>query len=100
MVPNVAAPFLIMLTAFMGQAILLEASLSYLGLGVQEPTPAWGLMLQGGAAEYAESAPWIAVFPGLAITLAVFGFNLFGRSEEHTSELQSLMRISYAVFCL
>ena len=58
-------------------AILLEASLSYLGLGVQEPTPAWGLMLQGGAEEYAESAPWIAVFPGLAITLAVFGFNLF-----------------------
>lgn len=78
MVPNVTAPFLIMLTAFMGQAILLEASLSFLGLGVQEPTPAWGLMLQGGAAEYAESAPWIAVFPGLAITLAVFGFNLFG----------------------
>jgi peptide/nickel transport system permease protein len=78
MVPNVMAPFLIMITAFVGQAILLEASLSYLGLGVQEPTPAWGLMLQGGAEEYAESAPWIAIFPGLAITLAVFGFNLFG----------------------
>ncbi len=78
MSPNVVAPFLIMLTAFVGQAILLEASLSYLGLGVQEPTPAWGLMLQGGAEEYAESAPWIAVFPGLAITLGVFGFNMFG----------------------
>ena len=78
MVPNVMAPYLIMITAFVGQAILLEASLSYLGLGVQEPTAAWGLMLQGGAEEYAESAPWIAVFPGLAITLAVFGFNLFG----------------------
>jgi len=78
MVPNVMAPYLIMITAFVGQAILLEASLSYLGLGVQEPIPAWGLMLQGGAEEYAESAPWIAVFPGLAITLAVFGFNLFG----------------------
>ena len=78
MVPNVMAPYLIMITAFVGQAILLEASLSYLGLGVQEPTPAWGLMLQGGAEEYAESAPWIAVFPGLAITLGVFGFNLFG----------------------
>ena len=78
MVPNVMAPYLIMVTAFVGQAILLEASLSYLGLGVQEPTPAWGLMLQGGAEEYAESASWIAVFPGLAITLAVFGFNLFG----------------------
>ncbi len=78
MVPNVVAPFLIMLTTFVGQAILLEASLSYLGLGVQEPTPAWGLMLQGGAEEYAESAPWVPIFPGLAITLAVFGFNLFG----------------------
>ena len=78
MVPNVMAPYLIMITAFVGQAILLEASLSYLGLGVQEPTPAWGLMLQGGAEEYAESAPWIAVFPGLAITFSVFGFNLFG----------------------
>ncbi len=78
MVPNVMAPFLIMITAFVGQAILLEASLSYLGLGVQEPTPAWGLMLQGGAELYAESAPWVAIFPGLAITLAVFGFNLFG----------------------
>ena len=78
MVPNVMAPYLIMITAFVGQAILLEASLSYLGLGVQEPTPAWGLMLQGGAEEYAESAPWIAIFPGLAITLGVFGFNLFG----------------------
>ena len=80
MVPNVMAPFLIMLTAFVGQAILLEASLSYLGLGVQEPTPAWGLMLQGGAEEYAESAPWVAIWPGVAISLAVFGFNLFGDS--------------------
>ena len=78
MVPNVMAPFLIMITAFVGQAILLEASLSYLGLGVQEPIPAWGLMLQGGAEEYAESAPWVAIWPGVAISLAVFGFNLFG----------------------
>jgi peptide/nickel transport system permease protein len=78
MVPNVMAPFLIMLTAFVGQAILAEASLSYLGLGVQEPTPAWGLMLQGGAEEFASTAPWIAIFPGLAIALTVFGFSLFG----------------------
>jgi len=78
MMPNVMAPYLIIVTASVGQAILLEASLSYLGLGVQEPVPAWGLMLQGGAEEFVESAPWIAVFPGLAITLAVFGFNLFG----------------------
>lgn len=78
MVPNVVAPFLIMLTSFVGQAILAEASLSYLGLGVQEPVPAWGLMLQGGAEEYASTAPWIAIFPGLAIMLTVFGINLFG----------------------
>jgi peptide/nickel transport system permease protein len=78
MVPNVMAPFLVMLTAFVGQAILAEASLSYLGLGVQEPTPAWGLMLQGGAEEYASTAPWIAIFPGLAIALTVFGVSLFG----------------------
>jgi peptide/nickel transport system permease protein len=78
MAPNVMAPYLIMLTTFLGQAILLEASLSYLGLGVQEPTPAWGLMLQGGAEEFAETAPWIAIWPGVAISLAVFGFNLFG----------------------
>jgi peptide/nickel transport system permease protein len=78
MVPNVLAPFLIMLTAFVGQAILAEASLSYLGLGVQEPVPAWGLMLQGGAEEYATTAPWIAIFPGVAIALTVFGFSLFG----------------------
>ncbi|HKX07693.1 MAG TPA: ABC transporter permease [Stellaceae bacterium] len=78
MIPNVMAPFLIVFTAFVGQAILAEASLSYLGLGVQEPTPAWGLMLQGGAEEYALEAPWIAVFPGLAIALTVFGISLFG----------------------
>jgi peptide/nickel transport system permease protein len=78
MVPNVMAPYLVMITAFVGQAILIEASLSFLGLGVQEPVPAWGLMLRGGAQEYAESAPWVAVYPGIAISLAVFGFNLFG----------------------
>ena len=78
MVPNVMAPFLIMVTAFVGQAVLAEASLSYLGLGVQEPVPAWGLMLQGGAEEYATTAPWIAIFPGLAIVLTVLGISLFG----------------------
>jgi peptide/nickel transport system permease protein len=80
MLPNVMAPYLVMLTAFLGQAILLEASLSFLGLGVQEPTAAWGLMLRGAAVEFAETAPWMAIFPGLAISLAVFAFNLFGDS--------------------
>ena len=78
MTPNVMAPFLIMITSALGQAILTEASLSYLGLGVSEPTAAWGLMLQGGAEEFAESAPWVAIFPGLSIALGVFAFNLLG----------------------
>lgn len=78
--PNVAAPYLIMLTALLGQAILLEASLSFLGLGVSEPTPAWGLMLSGTNADYYREAWWVIFFPGLAISLAVFGFNLFGDS--------------------
>lgn len=80
MLPNVMAPYLIMLTAYVGQAILLEASLSFLGLGVAEPTPAWGLMLRGAAVEFAESAPWMAIFPGVAISLGVFAFSLFGDS--------------------
>jgi peptide/nickel transport system permease protein len=80
MVPNIAAPYLIMLTAFIAQAILLEASLSFLGLGVTEPTPAWGLMLSGHAADFYREAPWMILFPGIAISLSVFAFNLFGDS--------------------
>ena len=79
-IPNVAAPYIIMLTATLGAAILAEAALSYLGLGAAEPTPSWGLMLSGSAPSYAEKAPWIALFPGIAISLGVFGFNLFGDS--------------------
>ena len=78
--PNIVAPYLIMVTAFMAQAILLEASLSFLGLGVTEPTPAWGLMLSGTSADFYQTAPWMILFPGVAITLAVFAFNLFGDS--------------------
>jgi peptide/nickel transport system permease protein len=80
MAPNVVAPYLIMLTAFIAQAILLEASLSFLGLGVTEPTAAWGLMLSGNAADFYREAPWMILFPGIAISLAVFAFNLFGDS--------------------
>ncbi len=80
LLPNVFAPYLIMLTAQLGTAILAEAALSYLGLGAAEPTPSWGLMLSGSAPSYAEKAPWIGLFPGIAISLAVFGFSLFGDS--------------------
>ena len=79
-VPNVVAPYLIMLTAYVAQAILSEASLSFLGLGVTEPTASWGLMLSGSAADFYQQAPWMIVFPGLAISLAVFAFNRFGDS--------------------
>ena len=78
--PNVAAPYLILLTAYIGQAILLEASLSFLGLGVVEPTPSWGLMLAGVNADFYRSAPWVIIFPGLAVSVAVFAFNLLGDS--------------------
>ena len=78
--PDVVAPYLIMLTAFVAQAILAEASLSFLGLGVTEPTASWGLMLSGAAADFYQQAPWMIVFPGIAISLAVFAFNLFGDS--------------------
>jgi peptide/nickel transport system permease protein len=78
MVPNLVGPYLIMLTAFIAQAILLEATLSFLGLGVNEPTPAWGLMLAGNAIDFYRQAPWMIVFPGLAISVSVLAFNLFG----------------------
>ena len=63
--PNIVAPYLIMVSASMAQAILLEASLSFLGLGVTEPTPAWGLMLSGTSADFYQTAPWMIVFPGV-----------------------------------
>lgn len=80
MLPNVMAPYLVLLTAFLGQAILSEAALSFLGLGVAEPTPAWGLMLRGASVQFVERAPWLAIAPGVAISLAVFAFNLLGDS--------------------
>ena len=80
MLPNVMAPYLILLTAFLGQAILSEASLSFLGLGVAEPTPAWGLMLRGASVQFVQTAPWLAVAPGVALSLSVFAFNLLGDS--------------------
>jgi peptide/nickel transport system permease protein len=80
MLPNVMAPALIMLTAFIAQAILLEASLSFLGLGVSEPTPAWGLMLAGNTADFYREAPWLIIFPGAATSVAVFAFNFLGDS--------------------
>jgi peptide/nickel transport system permease protein len=76
--PNVLAPIIVVATSFLGNAILLEASLSFLGLGVQPPTPSWGQMLSGSGRDYFEQAPWLAIFPGIAITLVVLSFNLLG----------------------
>ena len=76
--PNVTAPILVIASIWLGNAILIEASLSFLGLGTQPPTPSWGLMLSSTGRAFMEQAPWLAIFPGLAISLAVFGFNLFG----------------------
>lgn len=80
MAPNIFGPYVVMLTAFISQAILIEASLSYLGLGVAEPTPSWGLMLAGNAFNTSMTAPWIVIFPGLAIAVVVFAFSMFGDS--------------------
>ena len=76
--PNTLAPLIVLFTAQLGSAILVEASLSFLGLGVPEPYPSWGRMLSESAAEYVNSAPWLVIFPGVAISLAVFGTNLLG----------------------
>jgi len=75
--PNALAPVIVQATITMAYAILTAAGLSFLGLGVQPPTPAWGLMISG-ARQYLVQAPWMALFPGIAIATTVLGFNLFG----------------------
>jgi peptide/nickel transport system permease protein len=76
--PNIAAPIMVVATLGLGVAILAESSLSFLGFGVPPPTPSWGAMLSGSGRTYMLQAPWMAVFPGIAISLAVFGFNMLG----------------------
>lgn len=77
LVPNMVGPILVIGTLGMGAAVLAEAALSFLGLGIRPPFPSWGSMLTD-ARELIVLAPWVAVFPGLAIFLAVLGFNLLG----------------------
>jgi peptide/nickel transport system permease protein len=76
--PNTIGPFIVLSTAQFGSAILVEAALSFLGLGVPEPYPSWGRMLSVSAAEFAQKAPWMVLFPGTAISLVVFASNLLG----------------------
>jgi peptide/nickel transport system permease protein len=76
--PNTLAPLIVLATAQLGATILIEATLSFLGLGVPEPHPSWGRMLSESAAEYVRTAPWLVIFPGVAISAVVFGTNLLG----------------------
>ncbi len=76
--PNCLAPYIIVATVNLGWAIVVEASLSFLGLGTPPPQPSWGAMLSAEGRSYLEKAPWIGIFPGVAISLAVFGFNILG----------------------
>ena len=76
-IPNVLSPVIIMGTLLLGDAILIESTLSFLGMGAQPPTPSWGSILASGRA-YLRFAPWVTTFPGIAIMLTVLGFNLFG----------------------
>ena len=76
--PQCAAAFLVVATAGLGVAIVAEASLSFLGVGVQPPTPSWGAMLAGPARDHFKTAPWMALAPGVALSATVFGVNLLG----------------------
>ena len=76
--PNVTATIIILATIGLGAVILAEGALSFLGFGVPPPHPAWGAMLSGSGRTYMFRAPWMAVWPGVAISLAVFGFNMLG----------------------
>jgi peptide/nickel transport system permease protein len=76
--PNIMAPIIIITTVSLGFVILIESALSFLGFGVPPPYPSWGEMLSGSGRSYMYKAPWMATWPGVAISLAVFGFNMLG----------------------
>jgi peptide/nickel transport system permease protein len=76
--PNIMAPIIIIATVSLGFTILIESTLSFLGFGVPPPYPSWGEMLSGSGRSYMHKAPWMATWPGIAISLAVFGFNMLG----------------------
>jgi len=76
--PNVTAPIIILFTVAMGAMILAEATLSFLGFGIPPPEPSWGGMLSGAGRVYMLTAPWLAIWPGLALSVAVFSINMFG----------------------
>ena len=95
--PNAVAPFIVLATALLGAAVLTEASLSFLGLGVPEPTPAWGSMLSKFGAEYARQTPWIVLSPGIAISITVIAFKPVGRRSEGYSGPQIAWRVNISL---
>ena len=82
------APWLIIATAGLGTAIIAEAGLSFLGMGIPPPHPSWGGMLSGPARSYYAEAPWLAIWPGLALSLAVYGFDLCGDALRDVLDLR------------
>jgi peptide/nickel transport system permease protein len=90
LMPNLFGPLMILTTLGLSSAILAEASLSFLGFGVPPPAASWGRMLSGSSSLYLYKAPWLAIFPGLAITIVVFGVNMLG--DALRDELDPRMR--------
>ncbi len=78
MVPNCMAPYIVFATANLGYAVVVEAALSFLGVGTPPDVPSWGGMLSITGQKYIEVSPWLVFFPSIAVSIAVFGFNLFG----------------------
>jgi peptide/nickel transport system permease protein len=93
--PNAMASFLIIMSSMFGTAILTEAGLSYLGLGVAEPHPSWGRMLTGTAAQLAVTAPWIILFPGIAISITVLGFAFAGDALRDILDPKAAQQVIY-----
>lgn len=91
--PNVLGPVLVIATLGCAEAILLEAALSFLGLGAQPPTPSWGGMLSS-ARDFFFTAPWLSIFPGVAIFITVLGLNLFGDGLRNILDPKSVLKHS------
>jgi peptide/nickel transport system permease protein len=84
MVPNCAAPYIVFATANLGYAVVVEAALSFLGVGTPPDVPSWGGMLSITGQKYVEVSPWLVIFPSVVVSLTVFGFNLLGDALRDT----------------
>jgi len=95
LLPNAFPPILAQITGYFGTAVAAEATLSFLGLGVSPPFPSWGLMLQEGARQYLESAPWIAMCPGAVLSLTVLCAALLGDALRDVLDVRGQSRAGY-----